>query len=367
MLFGNRHTKYWLRLGQMLALLLMLAPVLGQASPLIIDIVGGGDKQIGLAVTSFVGERGQDDEATMAGIIRADLQRTGLFRLINTDQVPQGIRDPANVVYRDWQARQAEHLVIGTVEPSAGKLVVRFRLLDVAKAQQTLGLAYTIAPAQTRQTAHRIADLIYEKLTGEPGVFSTQIAYVQKQNGRFELLVADADGYRPQVILSSAEPIISPKWSPEGNRLAYVSFEQRKPVVYVHQLDTGERKVVAAFKGSNSSPAWSPDGRKLAVVLTQQGESQIYTLNVDGTGLNRVTQSLGIDTEPVFSADGQSLFFTSDRGGSPQIYRMPVNGGHVQRVTYSGNYNVSPRLSPDGKTLAFVQREQGAIAWWPRI
>jgi TolB protein len=178
-----------------------------------------------------------------------------------------------------------------------------------------------------------------------------------KRGNRFELQVADADGYGPQTILASNEPIISPSWSPDGTRLAYVSFERKKPVVYVQSLTTGQRSAVANFSGSNSAPAWSPDGRRLAVTLTKDGGSQIFSIPADGGAATRLATSSGIDTEPNFSPDGQWIIFTSDRGGSPQIYRMPASGGQAQRLTFEGNYNVSPRHSPDGKNFTFIQRQ----------
>ena len=210
-----------------------------------------------------------------------------------------------------------------------------------------------------RAAAHQIADIIYEKLTGDVGVFSTRIAYVVKQGNKYALQVADADGFNAQSIIEYSEPIISPAWSPDGTQIAYVSFENKKPIVYVQTLATRGRKVVANFKGSNSAPAWSPDGKRLAVVLSLQGGSQIFLVNADGSGLQRLSQSSGIDTEPNFSPDGQTIIFTSDRGGSPQIYRMAVTGsasGTAERLTFEGSYNVSPHHSRDGKGFTFIHR-----------
>ncbi|HYY61916.1 MAG TPA: Tol-Pal system beta propeller repeat protein TolB, partial [Burkholderiales bacterium] len=230
---------------------------------------------------------------------------------------------------------------------------------DVVKQVPLGGIAYTLNKDQARATAHRISDFVYEKLTGEKGVFSTRIAYVVKRGNRYELQIADYDGANAETALASFEPIISPIWSPDGRRLAYVSFENKKPVVYIHTLADGRRHVVANFKGSNSAPAWAPDGNRLAVVLSREGGSQLFMINADGTGVRRLASSSAIDTEPRFSPDGQWIYFTSDRGGTPQIYRMAATGGEPQRVTFEGSYNVSPRISPDGKTLAYITRNDG--------
>jgi len=238
-----------------------------------------------------------------------------------------------------------------------GRVEVRFFLLDVVKQSLLTGYTYAVAPSQLRATAHRIADVIYEKLTGDRGVFSTRIAYVAKQGTRYDLFVAEADGFNPQSVVSSNEPLLSPVWSPDGSRIAYVSLENKKPVIYVQSLQSGARQVVANFRGSNSAPAWSPDGSKLAVTLSKDGASQLYLVNADGSGVQRVMNSPGIDTEANFAPDGRSILFTSDRGGSPQIYRLTLASGAVERITYEGSYNVSPRHLPDNKGFVFVRRD----------
>ncbi|MEO8443216.1 MAG: Tol-Pal system beta propeller repeat protein TolB, partial [Betaproteobacteria bacterium] len=293
-------------------------------------------------------------------IVAADLYRSGFFKIIDSGGVNPVPAEPSEVQFPTWKARGADAVVIGSVSPTSnGNWDVRFRLMDVAKQTQLTGFAYQVGAPQLRNTAHKIADAIYEKMTGDVGVFSTRITYVVKRGTRFELQVADADGFGAQTVLASNEPIISPSWAPDGNRLAYVSFERKKPIVYIQSLVSGQRTVAANFKGSNSAPAWSPDGRRLAVVLSKDGNSQIYLVNIDGSNVVRLTNTSTIDTEPNFSPDGQSVIFTSDRGGSPQTYRVPVSGGAPERLTFEGTYNVSPRHAPDGKSFVFIQRNGG--------
>ena len=325
---------------------------------LTIDITTSGGRQIPIAVMPLAGESSQPQ--SVSEVVGADLARTGLFRLVNTVGISPIPTEPSEVNFPDWTARTAEALVIGKVEAQGeGRVEVRFRLFDVQKQAQLASYSYVVAPAQLRATAHRIADLIYERLTGDKGVFSTKITYVVKRAGRYELQVADADGFNAQSVLASNEPIMSPAWSPDGSRLAYVSFDQKKPIVVVQNLAQGTTRVVANFRGNNSAPAWSPDGQTLAVALSKDGLTQVYRIPASGGEPQRLTESTGIDTQPAFSPDGQWIAFTSDRGGSPQIYRMPASGGPAQRLTFEGTYNVGPRFSPDGKSIAYVAREGG--------
>jgi TolB protein len=353
--FANRFRRAcWLVVA---AACLAAAALRPAAAALTIEIVGAGTNQIPIAIAPFAGEDRLPQKVTE--IVSADLQRSGLFKLVGANVSPPPT-ELAEVNFGDWSGRGAEALAIGSVQAlSDGRFEIRFRLLDVVKQSLLAGYTYTVTANQLRATAHKIADVIYEKLTGDRGIFSTKIAYVVKQGKRYELQVADADGYGAQTVLASNEPIISPAWSPDGSRLAYVSFEKRKPIIYVQYLATGGRQVVSNFKGSNSAPAWSPDGRRLAVVLTKDGLSQIYLINADGSNPTRLTSSPSIDTEPFFSPDGQYVLFTSDRGGSPQIYRVAVGGGQPERLTFDGSYNVSPRYSPDGKSFTFIQRNGG--------
>jgi TolB protein len=317
-----------------------------------VEISGVGTTQLPIAVAKF---RDEDKSSQMvSAIVRADLERSGFFRGIDNQAVLDETSQP---VMSEWRSRAADALVTGSVARLAdGRFDVRFKLWDVVKGSELGGQSSAVDAADLRLAAHRIADFIYEKLTGDKGVFSTRIAYVTKGGGRFTLRVADADGEGGQVALNSAEPIISPAWSPNGRELAYVSFESQKAVVYSQEVISGTRRPVANFRGSNSAPAWSPDGQTLAVTLSRDGGSQIFLMGRNGDNLRRLTNSLAIDTEPVFSPDGRTLYFVSDRGGSPQIYRTSVAGGGVERITFASSYNISPAISPDGRTLAYISR-----------
>ncbi|NMG04091.1 Tol-Pal system beta propeller repeat protein TolB [Azoarcus taiwanensis] len=318
-----------------------------------IEITGAGATRYPVAIPMLENEGSLP--RSISDVVRSNLERSGLFALVDTGLLTFPESQLPDMLL--LSARGAHAVLTGTVEPLAdGRVDVRVRLFDVQKNTELGAMALRTAPTQNRVTGHRISDFVYEKLTGLPGYFSTRIAYVVKSGPRFELQIADADGMNPQTALVSREPIISPAWAPDGQRLAYVSFESKKPVIYVHDLPTGQRSVVANFRGSNSAPAWSPDGQRLAVTLTIDGPSQVYVINADGSGLRRLTTSSSIDTEPAWSPDGQWIYFSSDRGGGAQIYRVARDGGTPERVTFDGNYNVTPRISPDGRNMIYVTR-----------
>lgn len=323
-----------------------------------VEVSGVGVTQLPISITGF---RGQDQiSQKISLIIQADLERSGQFRSIESNGfVLDELTKPDVGV---WRSKGADSLLTGSVTRLMdGRFDVRFRLWDTVLGQDLGGQSYAVTEANLRLSAHRIADFVYERLTGYKGAFSTRIAYVTKVEQHYQLWVADADGENAQSALTSPEPIISPAWSPSGGQLAYVSFESRKPVIYTHDVASGKRRLIANFRGSNSAPAWSPDGLTLAVTLSRDGGSQLFSIDAKGGEPRRLTKSSGIDTEPTYSPDGKFIFFVSDRGGSPQIYKMRVSGESVERITFVGNYNVSPTISPDGRWMAYIARINGAF------
>lgn len=334
-------------------LLMLTGPVMAQFR---VEVTGVGMTQMPIAVAPFKGENASPQK--LAAIVQADLERSGQFKGIDTAGV--AVDELSRPDWSAWRQRSADALVGGSMTRLAdGRYDIRARLWDVVKGLDKAEFRDTVPAADLRQSAHRMADWVYQQLTGTPGAFATRIAYVTKAAGRYTLWVADSDGEGAQAALASPEPIISPSWSPNGQQLAYVSFESRKPVIYVHEIATGRRRVLANFRGSNSAPAWAPDGRSLIATLSRDGGSQLFRIDVASGEARRLTTSVGIDTEPAFSADGTALYFVSDRGGSPQIYRMPAQGGPAERVTFNGSYNISPSPSPDGRWLAYVSRIGG--------
>lgn len=340
-------------------LLVFLAALLFQltaAAQFRVDVSGVGLTQLPISIAAFKGEAVSTQK--ISAIVAADLERSGQFRHI--DAGPLAFDENTQPDMSMFRQKAVDAMAAGSVTRLAdGRFDVRFRLWDVVKGSNLGGASHVVTAPNLRLAAHKVSDYIYEKLTGEKGVFSTKIAYITKSGTRHTLWVADADGENAITALASGEPIISPSWSPNGSQLAYVSFESRKPEIWVHEVATGKRRLLASFKGSNSAPSWSPDGRTLAVTLTRDGNAQIYAVSTSGGEPVRLSRSEGIDTEATYSADGKSIYFVSDRGGAPQIYKMGTSGGGATRVTFTGNYNISPTLSPDGKWLAYISRTGG--------
>jgi len=321
-----------------------------------VDVSGVGLTQVPISIANFKGEGVSTQK--ISAIVAADLERSGQFRTVDAGAVV--LDENTQPDMSAFRQKAVDAMAAGSVTRLAdGRIDVRFRLWDVVKGSNLGGASHVVTAPNLRLAAHKVSDYIYEKLTGEKGVFATKIAYVTKAGSRHTLWVADADGENAITALASGEPIMSPSWSPNGTQLAYVSFEARKPEIWVHEVLTGKRRLLSSFKGSNSAPSWSPDGRSLVVTLTRDGNSQVYALSTSGGEPTRLSRSEGIETEATYSADGKNIYFVSDRGGAPQIYRMGSSGGGATRVTFSGNYNISPTLSPDGKWLAYISRAGG--------
>ena len=308
---------------------------------------------------------GEPLPAGIAAIVADDLARSGLFEPIPFDSLPSRPFQHAQINFKDWRLLGPGNLVIGNVTPSLdGGYVVEFQLYDVLRSKQVVGFQLTASKQAMRRVAHKIADQIYKKLTGIPGAFDTKVAYVTEvrnadSEARYALSVADVDGHNERVILDSARPVMSPSWSPDGKKLAYVSFESDQPRIFIQEIATGERELITSFPGINGAPAFSPDGRRLAMTLSKDGNPEIYVMELQTRRLRRITRNVAIDTEPSWSPDGQSLVFTSARGGKPQIYRTAVEGGRPERITFEGSYNARPVYSPDGTKLALVHRDEG--------
>ncbi len=332
---------------------------------LTIEITQGAEGAMPVAVVPFGWEgAGAPPAEDVSAIIAADLKRSGRFGVLPEADILSRPHSGAQVDFREWQLLGRDALVVGSMKANGpGGYLIQFQLFDVLRGEQLAGYSVPTTDRGLRLTAHQIADIVYEKLTGVPGAFATRIAYITEEGAvgqsRVYLRVADADGYNPQTIVSSTEPLMSPAWSPDGSRIAYVSFEKRRHAIYVQEVLTGRRDKVASFEGINGSPAFSPDGRRLAMTLSKDGNPEIYVMDLASRRLTRLTNSSAIDTEPAWSPDGRSIVFTSDRGGGPQIYRVPSSGGSAQRLTFENSYNARASYAPDGKSLALVTRVKG--------
>ena len=329
----------------------------------VIEILGGKASQIPIAVTPFKDDDKNNDMQLMHEVIANDLSRSGLFSPIDISGVSQYPYDERDVNFSNWSALQSQFILLGKLRKTAVgrnnlQVEVIWSLVDIYKEKTIMTISLKGPAKQYRLIAHRIADIVYEKLTGSEGIFQTNIAFVKKFNPKkYSLFISDYDGYNPKAILNSKHPIISPRWSPDGKKIAYVSFEKKKPVIYIQNIETGKRTLLANFRGNNSAPAWSPDSRKLAIVLTYSLNSQIYVIKADGSDIKQIMRTRSINTEPAWAPNGKELYFSSDRGGSAQIYKVDMATNEVERVTYEGKNNLSPSLSPDGKLLLFLNQE----------
>ena len=326
-------------------LLGFLAPLSKAEDLLTVKITKGVEGAMPIAIVPF--GTSVPLSVDIAQVVADDLRRSGRFQPMSPSEMPSQPHTLAEVNFADWKRLGMDNLVVGQVMPSpAGEYQVEFRLADVYSGTQTLGYGIPSSPNQLRLIAHHIADLIYEKLIGVKGAFATRIAYVTVEKGAggrtYKLEVADADGHNPQTLLSSKQPLLSPVWSPDGSRLAYVSFEGRNSAIYIQDVATGHRQEAASGPGINSAPAWSPDGSRLAMTLSRDGNPEIYVLRLGSGQLQRLTHDPAIDTEAAWSPDGSHLVFTSDRGGGPQIYRISASGGSPARLTHEGSYNARP-------------------------
>jgi len=332
---------------------------------LTIEITQSADVGLPIAIVPFA-LQGKDKPAhDVAAVVEADLARSGRFAPVPRKHFLGTPHEDKDVVFKDWRRIKAEALLIGKKKKLPnGQWQVEFRLYDVFKGKQLAGYIFRVDENALRATAHQISDVVYERLTGEPGAFSSRIAYVTKETLKkrnvYKLQVADSDGYGPVTIVKSPEPLLSPAWSPDGGRLAYVSFEEQRSMVYAQSLVDGKREKLAEFTGINGAPAWSPDGKRLALTLSRDGNPEIYVMDAASKRLTRLTKNYAIDTEPAWSPDGRHIIFTSDRAGQPQIYRMDADGGDVTRLTFEGSYNARASYAPDGATLTLVSRNGGA-------
>jgi TolB protein len=351
----------WLRRlnAPILTFFLLLLPLFAAAQErgLEIDIIGGNASALPIAVVPFGGAAGETD---IAAVIRADLERSGQFRSLPEQDMPERPTTGSQIQYPSWRLLKQDFVVVGrTVDGGGGNLRTEYELFDVAKQERLLGFALTARSSAMRDVAHQIADAIYEKILGVRGAFWTRIAYVTAsgvgKGSRYALMVADADGWNPQTVVRSNEPLLSPSWSPDGRRIAYVSFERGNSSIFIQDISTGARQLVASYRGINGAPAFSPDGNRLALTLSRSGNPEIYVMDLGSKALTQVTSQMGIDTEPTWSADGGTIYFTSDRGGRPQIYQASAGGGGATRVTFQGTYNATPSVSFDGKKIAVAQ------------
>ncbi len=331
-----------------------------------IKITQGIEQALPIAIVPFSwSQAGSVAPVDLTKVITDDLKRSGRFDVMDDLDLPQRPTEFDAINFNDWRKLGMENILIGNLtQTENGDYDVSFRLIDVYRGKQIAGFRIPAKPNLLRRVAHQISDIVFEKLTGTAGAFDTRVAYITvkkvKNKKIHTLQIADADGYNAQILLESPEPLLSPAWSPNGKKIAYVSFEGRNSAIYVQDILTGKRERVAAFEGINSAPDWSPEGSRLAMTLSKDGNTEIYIMSLHSKSLTRMTNHSGIDTEPTWSPDGRKLAFTSDRSGGPQIYEMDIRGGRPKRVSFEGNYNVRPAYSPDGKFITLVHAVNGS-------
>ncbi|OLU31103.1 Tol-Pal system beta propeller repeat protein TolB [Pseudomonas sp. PA27(2017)] len=348
--------------SSLLMLLCVASVAIAQEKNILVS--SGADRAIPIAVVPFGWQGGNVLPEDISTIVGNDLRNSGVFEPIPRQNMISLPTQGSEVIYRDWKALGAQYVLVGNIVPNGARLQVQFALFNVATEQQVLTGTVGGGTDQLRDMAHHIADQSFEKLTGVKGAFSTRMLYVTAErfgvnNTRYTLQRSDYDGARAVTLLQSREPILSPSFASDGKRIAYVSFEQKRPRIFVQHIDTGRREQVTNFEGLNGAPAWSPDGTKLAFTLSRDGNPEIYVMDMGSRNLRRVTNHSAIDTEPFWGKDGQTIYFTSDRSGKPQIYKTNINSGAVERVTFVGNYNANPKLSADEKTLVMIHRQDG--------
>jgi TolB protein len=348
------------------AALLAVGAILPARAQLRIEVTSGVTDPVPIAIVPFARAVPADGGLDVAQVVQHDLEGSGRFKALQRAQMPATPTQPTAVVLNDWKNAGEDYIVVGRVVPlDGGNLAVDFDLLNTLTGQRVVGQRFVGTPSALRNAAHRVSDVVYEKIVGIRGAFATRIAYVsvegQPPAQKFQLIVADADGENQKLVLESRYPLMSPSWSPDGQWLAYVSFENKKSAIYVQFVRTGERRQVSARAGINGAPVWSPDGKKLALTLGGSGGNpDVYVLELQTQTLTRITDDPAIDTEAAWAPDGKSIYFTSDRAGGPQIYRIGVNpGDRPKRITFTGNYNARPRLSADGNVLAMVTLDSG--------